>query len=195
MGEPDRLMGWTPIRDTTALTPTPEAPPPGYLRISDKRGVHLVRKETPTLPSMPDLLPDDPTEAAYSMGALRAMMTAHTSDNEQVRAIAGAIRAVTVGAGLFIAATMAWAAGYLLWPAVTLEMLPVAWLVALVATVGYSLASEGAGRRYSAAGVERLKIETAERMHRDRLESREAMHAAATEAWENVLTHYLDKEF
>ena len=191
MGEPDRLMGWTPIRSTT---PQPE-PPAGYLRISDRNGVRLVRKETPALPSMPEMLPDDPTEAAYSMGALKAMMTAHTSDNEQVRAIAGAIRAVTVGAGLFIAATMAWAAGYLLWPAVTLEMLPVAWLVALVATVGYSLASEGAGRRYSAAGVERLKIETAERMHRDRLESREAMHAAATEAWENVLTHYLDKEF
>ena len=69
------------------------------------------------------------------------------------------------------------------------------WAVAMVATVGYSLASEGAGRRYSAAGVERLKIETAERMHRDRLESREAMHAAATEAWENVLTAYLDREF
>ena len=192
MGEPDRLMGWTPIRTTTT---TPTAPPPGYLRISGRDGARLVRKETPALPSMPEMLPDDPTEAAYSMGALKAMMTAHTSDNEQVRAIAGAIRAVTVGAGLFIAATMAWAAGYLLWPAVTLEMLPVAWLVALVATVGYSLASEGAGRRYSAAGVERLKIETAERMHRDRLESREAMHAAATEAWENVLTHYLDKEF
>ena len=43
--------------------------------------------------------------------------------------------------------------------------------------------------------MERLKIETAERMHRDRLESREAMHAAATEAWESVLVHYLDKEF
>lgn len=185
-------MGWTPIRSTT---PTTEAPPAGYLRISGRDGAHLVRKETPTLPAMPDLLPDDPTEAAFSMGALRAMMTAHTSDNEQVRAIAGAIRAVTVGAGLFIASTTAWAAGYLLWPGVTLEMLPLAWLVALVATVGYTLASEGAGRRYSAAGVERLKIQTAERMHRDRLESREAMHAAATEAWENVLTHYLDKEF
>ena len=59
-------MGWTPIRSTTP----PEAPPAGYLRISDKRGVHLVRKETPTLPAMPDLLPDDPTEAAYSMGCL-----------------------------------------------------------------------------------------------------------------------------
>ena len=183
-------MGWTPIRDTTT-TPPPE----GYLRISDRNGAHLVRKEAPQLPGMPEILPDDPTEAAYSMGALKAMMTAHTSDNEQVRAVAGAIRAVTVGAGLFIASTTAWAAGYLLWPAVTLEMLPLAWLVALVATVGYSLASEGAGRRYSAAGVERLKIQTAQRMHRDRLESREAMHAAATEAWENVLTAYLDREF
>ena len=191
MGD-DRLMGWTPIRSTT---PTPEAAPPGYLRISDRNGARLVRKETPALPSMPEMLPDDPTEAAYSMGALKAMMTAHTSDNEQVRAVAGAIRAVTVGAGLFIASTTAWAAGYLLWPAVTLEMLPLAWLVALIATVGYTLASEGAGRRYSAAGVELRKIEAAERMHRDRLESREAMHAAATEAWENVLTSYLDREF
>ncbi|MGV0975792.1 MAG: hypothetical protein ACOYBO_07680, partial [Azonexus sp.] len=135
------------------------------------------------------------TEAAYSAGALKAMMGTDYADDSQTKAIGGAIRAVTVGALFTVGATFAWGAGYLLWPAVTLEMLPAFWLVAIVATVAYTLASEGSGRKYSAAGVERLKIQTAERMHRGRLEARQEMHAAATEAWQEVLTHYLDREF
>lgn len=176
-------------------TPTPAETPAGYLRITGREGTRLVRKETPQLPGMPQMLPDDPTEAAASLAALKAMMTAHTADNEQVRAVGGAIRAATVGLLCTGGATLAWAAGFVLWPSVTLEMLPLAWLVALVLTAGYTLIAEAAGRKYSAAGVEHHKIDAAVTMHRDRLEAREAMHAAATEAWENVLTHYLDKEF
>lgn len=177
-------------------TPTPAETPAGYLRITGREGTRLVRKETPQLPGMPQMLPDDPTEAAASLAALKAMMTAHTADNEQVRAVGGAIRAATVGLLCTGGATLAWAAGYLLLPdVVQLEHLPLAWLAALVLTGVYAMVTEVVSHRYSAAGVERLKIRTAAQMHRDRLESREAMHAAATEAWENVLTHYLDKEF
>lgn len=176
----------------------PERTPTGYLRVTSRDGSHLVRKDStaPMLPAMPQMLPDDPTEAAYSAGALKAMMGTDYADDSQTKAIGGAIRAVTVGALFTVGATFAWGAGYLLLPAtVTLEMLPAFWLVGIVATVVYTLASEGSGRKYSAAGVERLKIQTAERMHRDRLEARQEMHAAATEAWQAVLQSYLDREY
>jgi hypothetical protein len=173
-------------------TPTPD----GYLRVSDRTGVRLVRKDsnTPMLPAMPQMLSEEPVEAAYSAAALKAMMTAHSQDNAQVQAIGGAIRTVTVGAGLGLASTMAWAVGYLLLPAhVRLEHLPLAWLGALLITLAYAMATEIAGRRYSSAGVELEKIRTAERMHRDRLEARQQMHADAVAAWQEVLTQALDK--
>lgn len=181
--------------------PHPEDPrqiaerPPGYLRVSGKNGVHMLRKEAPMLPAMPDMLPEDPTEIAYSAGALKAMMTAHTADNEQVRAMGGAIRAVIVGAGLVIVATFAWGAAYLMWPWVDLPWLCAAWAGAVLITVLYVFISEGSGRKYSAAGVEHAKIKAAVTMHADRLDARREMHAAATEAWENVLTAYLEREW
>ena len=186
-------MGWVPIRNGV---PAPEARPPGYLRVTDKRGERMVRKETPSLPAMPTMLAEEPGEQAITAGALKAMMGTDFRDDAQTKAIGGAIRALVVGALFTVGATFAWGAGFLLLPEIVgLALLPVAWLAGIAATIVYTLASEGTGRKYSAAGVERLKIETAREMHLDRLEARQQMHHDAVEAWENVLTAYLDKEY
>ena len=150
------------------------------------------RRSAPTLPAMPAMLPEEPTEAGVTAAALRAMMPAGNNDDGRTQALGYAIRAVTFCAVAGMAATLAWGA---LWLFVGLgwAWLPVFWLAAVLGALGYLLASESAGRKYSAAGVELRKVDAAVEIHRDRLDSRERMHAAATEAWERVMLKGLDK--
>ena len=150
------------------------------------------RRSAPTLPAMPAMLPEEPTEAGVTAAALRAMMPQGNNDDGRTQALGYAIRAVTFGAVALVAATLAWGAAWL-FLGVGWEWLPVVWLLAALCVVGYLLASEAAGRKYSAAGVELRKVDAAVEIHRDRLDSRERMHAQATEAWERVMLKGLDK--
>lgn len=152
----------------------------------------VMMRDAPTLPAMPRMLPEEPTEAAVTASALKSMMGTDYQDTSQVKAIGAAIRTVTFGALVLMVATLGWGVLYVFW-GVAIDWLFVAWLGGLVLAVAYLLITEGIGRKYSAAGIEHAKINAAVAIHRDRLESREAMHAAATEAWENVLTKYLEK--
>lgn len=179
--------GWVPApRAQPARTPVVEYGPP-------RPGSRVIVRDAPRLPAMPAMLPEEPAEAAYSAAALRAMMGTDYANDAQTAALGGAIRAATVGALLLGVSTAAWAAAYLAWPSVRAWHVLIAWGLALLLTVAYTLASERAARHYSAAGVERLKIETAAQMHRDRLEARAAMHQAATEAWQDVMSKALEK--
>lgn len=149
-------------------------------------------RPAPALPAMPTMLPEEPTEAGVTAAALRAMMPQGNRDDGRTLAIGYAIRAVTFAAGAGMAATLAWGALWL-FADVGPEWLPVAWLLAILAALGYLLASEAAGRRYSAAGVELRKVDAAVQIHADRLEARKEMHAQATEAWERVMLKGLER--
>ena len=153
---------------------------------------HVMMKNAPVLPSMPQMLPAEPEEAAVTAAALKAMMGTDFRDDARTKAVGAAVRAVTACALLLVTATMLWGVAWL-YADVGALWLVAAWLLALVATVGYYLTSERMDRRYSAAGVEHKKIDAATQMHYDRLEARKEMHAAAVAAWENVMVKGLDK--
>lgn len=165
---------------------------PSYRVGRDRNTYVTATRPAPMLPAMPTMLPEEPTEAAITGAALRAMMPAGNNDDGRTQAIGYAIRAVTFGAVAEIAATLAWGAAWQ-FLGVGWEWLPVVWLAAALAVIGYLLASEAAGRKYSAAGVELRKVDAAVQIHADRLESRERMHAQATEAWERVMIAGLDR--
>ena len=158
----------------------------------DDNHPHVMMKNAPTLPTMPQMLPAEPEEAAVTAAALKAMMGTDFRDDARTKAVGAAVRAVTACALLLVTATMLWGVAWL-YADVAAFWLVAAWLVALVATVFYYLTSERMDRRFSAAGVEHKKIDAATQMHYDRLEARKEMHAAATEAWERVMIKGLDQ--
>jgi hypothetical protein len=146
----------------------------------------------PALPSMPAMLPEEPIEAEITAAALRAVSAAEAGD-AQTQAAGWALRVTVFGGVATIGAGMLWAVLALAfnfnWAA-----LPLLIALAAVATLVYALVSELIGHRFTAAGVERLKVKTARQIHADRLQARQEMHARATEAWENVLTEYLRRD-
>ncbi len=152
----------------------------------------IIMRDPPTLPAMPQLLAEEPGEQAVTVAALKAMMATDYQNTDQVRAMGAAVRLATFAVLAIALATLGFWAARIFWM-VGWEWLPVGWLGALAAALVYLIVTEVLGRRYSAAGIEHAKIRAAVAIHRDRLESREAMHQAATEAWESVLTKYLEK--
>lgn len=163
---------------------------PTYTVGKSRPGAHVLYKDAPTLPGMPTMLPEEPTEAAVTAAALQAMAPGAFTDDSREKAVATGVRVIIFGGVAFALSTMAFAVAYYIWIADWMWLL-VAWVAALALTMIYLLATEGAARRYSAAGIEHAKIGAAVELHRDRLDSRERMHAHATEAWENVLTEYM----
>lgn len=151
----------------------------------------VIMRDAPTLPGMPAMLPEEPHEAAVTAAALTAMApTAHIDDSRE-KAVATGVRVVIFGTVAFALATMAFGAAWFVWEVDWLWLI-IAWVASSAATMIYLLATEGTSRKYSAAGIEHAKIQAAVELHRDRLDSRERMHQQATQAWENVLSNYLD---
>lgn len=157
-----------------------------------RAGAHVIMRDTPRLPEMPNMLPDDPAEAAVTAAALKAMMGTDFKDDSRTKALGAAVRVIVFGTVALVTATMAWGVMWMM-AGVGVEWLPVAWLGALLGAMIYLIISEGASHKYSAAGIEHAKIGAATQMHYDRLEARKEMHKAAVEAWENVLVKGLDK--
>lgn len=148
--------------------------------------------QAPSLPSMPAMLPEEPAEAAVTAAALTAMAPGSFTDDSKDKALATGVRVVIFGGVALVLATMAWGVAWVAWEVDILWLL-VAWVAGLAVTMTYSLVTERNSRKYSAAGIEHAKIDAAVQIHHDRLESRERMHQQATQAWENVLTQYMDK--
>lgn len=165
-------------------------PKSSYTVGKPRPGAHVLYKDAPTLPGMPNMLPEEPTEAAVTAAALQAMAPGAFTDDSREKAVATGVRVIIFAAIVFVLATFGYGVSYLIWQADLLWLL-VAWVAAAVLTMAYLLSTEGAARRYSAAGIEHAKIDAAVELHKDRLDSRERMHAQATQAWENVLTEYM----
>lgn len=163
---------------------------PTYTLGKTRDGARVILKDAPTLPGMPTMLPEDPAEAAVTAAALNAMAPGHYNDDSREKAVATGVRVLIFGAVAFCLATMGYGVAFLVWNADWLWLV-IAWVGSLSLTMVYLLTTDGAMRKYSAAGIEHAKIGAAVELHRDRLDSRERMHAQATEAWENVLTEYM----
>ncbi len=154
-------------------------------------GRYVPNSQAPSLPSMPAMLPEEPAEAAVTAAALTAMAPGVYTDDSREKATATGVRVVLFAAVALVLATLAWGVAWVVWDADPLWLL-VAWVAAFALTMVYLLTTEGTSRKYSAAGIEHAKIQAAVELHRDRLESRERMHEAATGAWERTLSKYMD---